>query len=169
MWIQFAPWRMEYILSDKKTDDCIFCKMVRGPEEEDSLVVHRTALSIVALNKYPYNNGHLMVAPKRHVKDLSGLSESELIDLFRTVRHCEKVLAETMTPEGFNVGINIGSCAGAGVLGHIHVHVVPRFSGDSNFMTTVSETRVIPELLDDTLRRLKPSFAAYGANYEGKT
>ena len=165
MEVIFAPWRFEYILSHKEEDVCIFCEMVNSAPEQcqEMLVLHRTDLSIVALNKYPYNNGHLMAAPKRHVSALSEMTEAEMLDLFTMLKSCETVLKKSMRPEGFNIGINIGRCAGAGVLGHVHVHVVPRFSGDSNFMTTVSQLRVIPELLNDTFRRLKPGFAALNA------
>lgn len=167
----FAPWRLEYILSDKKQDACIFCEMVSSPVEQsqEMLVVHRSDLSIVALNKYPYNNGHLMAAPKRHVATVNELSDPEMLDLFAMLKLCEAVLEEKMRPEGFNIGINIGRCAGAGVLGHIHIHVVPRFSGDSNFMTTVSESRVIPELLNETFLRLRPGFAALSASDDRST
>ena len=165
----FAPWRLEYILSDKRPEACVFCEMVSSADDDAMLVVHRSGKSIVSLNKYPYNNGHLMVAPLRHVANLSGLTKSELVDLFSTLRLCELVLADRIGPEGFNIGMNIGRCAGAGVLGHVHIHIVPRFEGDSNFMTTVSGVRVIPELLKDTFERLKPGFVALSAEHEGKT
>jgi len=169
MQVIFAPWRLDYILSDKKSESCIFCEMVAAQSDEAMLVVHRTSRSIVALNRYPYNNGHLMVAPSRHAGSLTELDDEELLDVFKTVRLCEIVLANSIRPEGLNIGINIGRCAGAGVLGHVHIHIVPRFSGDSNFMTTVSEVRVIPESLPDTFRQLKPVFTAIGADNDSKT
>ena len=158
MQVLFAPWRLEYILSDKMPEDCIFCDMVSSTDDPGKLVVHRSEQSIVALNRYPYNNGHLMVAPIRHVRSLAELGEAELLDVFKTLRLCEMVLARSLRPEGFNMGINIGRCAGAGVPDHVHVHIVPRFSGDSNFMTIVSQVRVIPELLSETFERLKREF-----------
>ena len=169
MQVIFAPWRLDYILSDKKSESCIFCEMVAAQNDEVMLVVHRTSRSIVALNRYPYNNGHLMVAPGRHAGSLTELADEELCDVFKTVRLCEMVLARSIKPEGLNIGINIGRCAGAGALGHVHIHIVPRFSGDSNFMTTVSEVRVIPESLPDTFRQLKPVFTAICANDDSKT
>lgn len=169
MQVLFAPWRLEYILSEKKPEDCIFCDMVASADDEGKLVVLRTERSIVALNRYPYNNGHLMVAPMRHIGSLAELDETEILDVFKTLRLCELVLTRLLQPEGFNMGINIGRCAGAGVLGHVHVHIVPRFSGDSNFMTTVSQVRVIPELLSETFERLRSGFASLSAEDEGKT
>ena len=168
MQVIFAPWRLEYILSDKRPEDCIFCDMIDSANDEEKLVVHRSERSIVALNRYPYNNGHLMVAPIRHVGNLGELNEDEILDVFRTLRLCEMVLTRSMGPEGFNMGINVGRCAGAGVLGHIHVHIVPRFGGDSNFMTTVSQVRVVPELLSETFTRLRSEFATLSPD-EGKT
>ena len=168
MQVMFAPWRLEYILSDKRPESCIFCDMVASVEDEEKLVVHRSGRSIVALNRYPYNNGHLMVAPIRHVGNLTELNEDEILDVFGTLRLCEVVLTRSMGPEGFNMGINVGRCAGAGVLGHIHVHIVPRFSGDSNFMTTISQVRVVPELLSETYTRLKSDFTMLSSD-EGKT
>jgi len=168
MEVIFAPWRLEYILADKGGKGCIFCQMVSSRDEKEALVLHKTQHSIVAMNKYPYNNGHLMVAPKRHIPDLLSLSDAELLDLFATVQLCQAVLSERMRPDGFNIGINIGRTAGAGVDDHIHVHIVPRWEGDSNFMTTVSEVRVIPELLEKTFDRLRPGFVASSAKDEGK-
>ena len=169
MQVIFAPWRLDYILSDKNSESCIFCEMAEAEDDEAMLVVHRTRRSIVALNRYPYNNGHLMVAPSRHAESLTELDDEELVDLFKTVRLCETALAKSIRPEGLNIGINVGRCAGAGVLGHLHIHVVPRFSGDSNFMTTVSQVRVIPESLSDTFRQLKSVFTVIGADNDSKT
>ena len=136
---------------------CIFCDAGVG-SERDALVLLRTDLSYVVLNLYPYNNGHLMVVPKRHVPSLAASTPDELADIMRLTRHAEMALTEAYRPQGINVGINLGRPAGAGVVDHLHVHLVPRWNGDTSFMSIVGNTRVLPEELAQTVERLRPIF-----------
>lgn len=156
--VLWAPWRMEYIISDKKNTGCIFCPGDHTGDPEDRLILHTGAMSIVMMNKFPYNNGHLLVAPVRHMPDLEGLSPEESLDLILMVRKTLEILKKEMRPEGLNVGLNLGRAAGAGVEEHMHFHVVPRWNGDTNFMTVTGEIRVIPEHIQETYRKLKPYF-----------
>ena len=156
MW---APWRMEYILNDKPTG-CIFCLSPDPEFDRERLLLYRSRLSLVMLNRYPYTNGHLLIAPNRHIADLEKLTDVEMLDLFRTLRLCKRILRETAGPDGFNVGINLGRSAGAGVDDHIHLHIVPRWGGDTNFMTVIPDVRVMPENLAVTFDRLLPEFQA---------
>jgi ATP adenylyltransferase len=151
----FTPWRKKYILSTK-SDKCIFC--ADESKDEENMVVYRSEYCFVIINKYPYNNGHLMVVPNRHIKQLNDLAEVEMTDLFNIVKLTEKVIIKEYNPEGINIGINIGKAAGAGIDEHLHVHLVPRWNGDTNFMTTISETRVIPEDLNETYNLVKNQF-----------
>jgi ATP adenylyltransferase len=142
---------------DGTSDRCIFCDA--GPESSrDELVLVRTPLSYVVLNLYPYNNGHLMVVPKRHVATLASSTPEELTDLMRLTRHAEIALAEAYTPQGINIGINLGRPAGAGIVDHLHVHLVPRWTGDTSFISVLGHTRVLPEELPQTSARLRPIF-----------
>jgi ATP adenylyltransferase len=136
--------------------DCVFCN-ISEPNRAD-LLLFRGRVSFVVLNLYPYNNGHLMVVPNRHAPDLATLSMEEQAELMRLTRHAEMALTEAYAPQGINVGINLGKAAGAGVPGHLHVHLVPRWSGDTNFMTTVGEARVLPEDLATSAAKLRPIF-----------
>jgi len=154
----WAPWRIDYIVNEKPPG-CIFCVPSEGGNDRQSLILCRTPFSLVMLNRYPYNNGHLMVAPFRHSADLNELSQDEMLDLFTTMRRCRNVLQEAAAPQGFNIGINLGKAAGAGVDEHLHIHIVPRWNGDSNFMSVVGDLRVMPENLDITYERLLPGFA----------
>ena len=158
MKVLWAPWRMEYILSDQKGGPCIFCPGDERDQDEDRLILFVGDLSMVMMNRYPYNNGHLLVSPVRHVGSLESLSEREMLDLFETVRKSTNVLRELMNPEGFNVGLNLGKVAGAGVEEHLHFHIVPRWNGDTNFMTAVGAVRVIPEHIRETYKKLLPYF-----------
>lgn len=155
----WAPWRMDYIL-DEKPSGCIFCLPERTEGDRQHLVLHRTPLSLVMLNRYPYTNGHLMVAPRRHTADMDALSDPEMLDLFRTVRLCRGILEEEASPQGFNIGLNLGRAAGAGIEDHLHVHIVPRWNGDTNFMTVVADLRVVPEGLLAAYDKLYPRFAS---------
>jgi len=155
----WSPWRLAYVTGavSGTSDRCIFCDA--GPESSrDELVLIRTPLSFVVLNLYPYNNGHLMVVPKRHVASLASSTPEELTDLMRLTRHAEIALAEAYTPQGLNIGINLGRPAGAGIVDHLHVHLVPRWTGDTSFMSVVGNTRVLPEELPQTAARLRPIF-----------
>ena len=153
----WTPWRLEYVTeASTPVTGCIFCDAL---EKDDPLVVLRTARSFVILNKYPYNNGHLMVVPNRHLGRLADLDAEEVLDLGTLAQQAEQVLTGIYSPHGFNMGINLGRPAGAGVLDHLHLHVVPRWNGDTNFMAVVAETRVLPEELPATASRLRAAFA----------
>ena len=150
----WAPWRMEYILSEKEKE-CVFCLAL---SELDNLTLYKGPLSMVMMNKYPYINGHLLVAPKRHISSLDQMTMEEMGDLLRTVKGSIGILKKVMKPDGFNVGLNLGIVAGAGVEQHLHFHIVPRWEGDTNAMTVFAEVRVIPEHLEATYYNLKPRF-----------
>ena len=156
--VLLAPWRYDYLVADK-TGACIFCEAAASDDEERSLVVFRGKSVFVILNRYPYTNGHVMVAPYRHDAWLSDSSVETRTELIETVARAQKLLVSTYDTDGLNVGINFGSAAGAGVADHYHVHVVPRWKGDTNFMTVVGDVRVVPEELSATRRRLRPLFA----------
>jgi len=157
----FAPWRMTYILADKKDPKCIFCPM-DGHSDRERLILQRTPHSLVMLNRYPYSFAHLMVAPVRHVDQVQNLKKKEMTDIFFYLGQSIEILRKAFHPDGFNVGMNLGRVAGAGVLHHIHLHIVPRWSGDTNFMPALGEVRVIPEHLKETYRRLRPFFRKIG-------
>jgi ATP adenylyltransferase len=151
MW---APWRMEYILGDKE-NGCIFCKAL---SEQDNLTLYKGKATLVVMNKFPYINGHLLVAPIKHISTLDQLSKSEMGNLLKTVEQSVGILKKVMTPDGFNVGLNLGKVAGAGVEEHLHFHIVPRWFGDTNALTVFADVRVIPEHLITTYSNLKPHF-----------
>ena len=151
MW---APWRMEYILAEKD-EGCIFC---RALSDQDNLTLYKGKVTMVVMNKYPYINGHLLVAPTRHLSLLEQLNKSEMGDLLETVEKSVGILKKVMKPDGFNVGLNLGKVAGAGVEEHLHFHVVPRWFGDTNALTVFADVRVIPEHLEATYNNLKPYF-----------
>lgn len=154
-----APWRMKYIdKSNKEKIDCIFCEFIKEREDEKRLILYRGKKAFVMFNAFPYNPGHLMVAPYRHTGNYDELNQEEILEINLLVQKCLKVLKKTMDPHGFNIGINMGKVAGAGFEGHVHVHVVPRWEGDTNFMPVVGETKVIPEALDVTYRKLKEAW-----------
>jgi ATP adenylyltransferase len=155
----WAPWRIEYILTEK-VSGCIFCVGDTTDRDRELLVLFRSSASLVMLNRYPYTNGHLMIAPYRHVSDLDLLSDAEMLDLFKSVRLCRTILQETASPQGFNIGVNMGKAAGAGVDEHLHIHVVPRWNGDTNYMSVIADIRVMPENLMMTYDRLLPAFRA---------
>jgi ATP adenylyltransferase len=154
----WAPWRMEYILN-QKPDRCIFCLDDDPSLDRERLVIHRTSHSFVMLNRYPYTNGHMLIAPRRHTADLNVLSEEEMLDLFSTTRLARNVLHSVAKPQGFNLGMNLGKAAGAGVDEHLHMHIVPRWNGDTNYMTVVADLRVMPENLKTTYELLVDGFA----------
>lgn len=150
---------MEYILSDK-THGCIFCELPKQDKDRENLILYRSSHNFVIMNRYPYNNGHLMVVPYLHTFSLDGLTDEALLDFMKVTQHAVKSLERTFMPEGFNIGINIGKIAGAGMEEHIHLHMVPRWAGDTSFMTVFGEVRVIPEHIMDTYDKL---FAAFNS------
>ena len=154
----WSPWRLAYVTgaAGAGTPACIFCEAAGTGRDE--LVLVRSTLTYVILNRYPYNNGHLMVAPRRHVANLATSTPDELADLMRLTRHAEMALTEAYTPQGINVGINLGRPAGAGIVDHLHVHLVPRWNGDTSFISVIGNTRVLPEELGQTAARLRPIF-----------
>jgi len=154
----WAPWRISYVLSKKKPRGCIFCLRRSAGYRKRYFVLAESARSFVVLNHYPYTAGHIMAVPRRHVPDLDSMTIDELNDLFRLVRSACRALRKAIRPEGFNIGANIGKPAGAGVDAHVHVHIVPRWVGDHNFLPVVSDTLPLPELLQDTYKRLLPFF-----------
>ncbi|MGB8930552.1 MAG: HIT domain-containing protein [Anaeromyxobacteraceae bacterium] len=157
----WAPWRMEFIRA-AKPDGCIFCDFPSQDEANDrqNLIVHRSARSFTILNRFPYNAGHVMVIPRAHVADFALLGREELVDLHEELARAVQVLKHVATPEGLNVGMNLGKVAGAGIVDHMHYHVVPRWAGDNNFMPVLADVRVIVEHLDETWARISAGFAA---------
>jgi ATP adenylyltransferase len=150
----WAPWRIDYILGEKE-DSCIFCMAM---EEQDNLTLYKGDVTMVLMNKFPYINGHLLVAPVKHVSGLDMLDKDEKRDLLVTVDASVEILKKVMSPDGFNIGINLGKVAGAGVEEHLHFHIVPRWFGDTNALTVLADVRVIPEHLEATYGNLKPHF-----------
>ena len=155
----WAPWRMVYIDQETKETGCIFCNRTDGRYNRQALVLAHTEYTLVMLNKYPYNNGHLLLAPMRHEKHLSQLSGPEYVDLNETLRRSVDIVRSVFNPGGINLGMNLGKCAGAGVEDHLHWHIVPRWEGDTNFMPVLDETRVMPQHLLECYDRLVPHFA----------
>lgn len=153
----WAPWRLEYILS-KKGSGCIFCEKSGENRDKDNLILYRSAHNLVMLNLYPYNNGHLMVVPYRHLFSITDLSDEEALDLMKLTQLSVNSLKAAFMPEGYNIGINIGKVAGAGIEEHLHLHIIPRWVGDTHFMAVLDEVRVIPEHVMSTYERLFPIF-----------
>ena len=155
--VLWAPWRMEYILSDKEKG-CFLCDAAESNDDKSVHVIARGVKSFALLNRFPYTSGHLMVLPYQHVRDLADLDKQTRAEMMELTTKISQVLMEVYHPEGFNIGINMGEAAGAGIEEHIHIHVVPRWAGDTNFMTAVGQTRVLPEALEDTYQRVKEAW-----------
>ncbi len=155
----WSPWRYRYVSKADPVSGCIFCEKAAQNRDAENYILFRGKQNFILLNLFPYTTGHLMVAPYEHVATLTEASEGTLEEMIQLARRTEKHLVEVYHAQGLNIGINLGECAGAGIAGHIHMHVLPRWVGDSNFMTTVGETRVMPEDLDVTYRRLASAFA----------
>ncbi len=151
----WAPWRIGYILSDKKEDGCVFCNAINSKNDEEKLVLYRSKHAFIIMNLYPYNAGHIMVVPNRHLDSPLKLTEEEQSDMFKLVNMGIDAIQKIMKPDGFNLGMNLGRTAGAGIDDHIHIHIVPRWNGDTNFMSTTSDTKVISEALKETYFKLK--------------
>ncbi|MCD6340051.1 MAG: HIT domain-containing protein [Verrucomicrobia bacterium] len=161
MEILHAPWRIEYILAPKPkaSHGSFLSEAARSSDDEAHYVIAREKTCFALLNRYPYNGGHLMVAPYKETADLNDLTEEELRDLMLLTRRCVNALQRTMSPDGFNIGVNLGRPAGAGVENHLHIHVVPRWNGDTNFMPVIADTRVVPEALEEVAARLRAALA----------
>ena len=153
----WAPWRKEYILSQKK-ENCFLCGALHDNQDRKNLLLYRGKECFCILNKYPYNSGHIMIVPNSHSNDLSKLSKSEMLELLTVTSNVKNVLVSKMNPEGFNIGMNLGKAAGAGLEDHIHLHIVPRWNGDTNFMPVIANSKVIAQSLDDLYSELKSCF-----------
>lgn len=154
----WTPWRYRYVAEAGKNDACIFCAALEANDDAARLIVHRARHNFVILNLYPYTTGHSMIVPYKHVPDLAGCGADTLGELIQLAQRMQVALGTIYKPDGFNLGMNIGRSAGAGVAGHVHLHVLPRWTGDSSFMTTVGETRLHPEELGETYRKLRAEF-----------
>jgi len=155
----WTPWRYRYVAEAGKDDGCIFCSALAAGDDVGRKILHRGRLNFIILNLYPYTTGHSMVVPYQHVPDLAACDADTLAEHMQLARRLQVALTRLYRPEGFNLGMNIGRCAGAGVTGHVHMHVLPRWTGDSSFMTTVGETRLHPEELDETYTKLRREFS----------
>ena len=154
----WSPWRYTYVSQAGKDSTCIFCDALSRQDDRASLILFRGQHNFIILNRYPYTTGHVMIAPFEHVADLAQARPEVLAEMMGLCQRVERALAALYKPEGYNLGMNLGRCAGAGVTGHLHMHLLPRWSGDTSFMTTVAETRLEPEELTTTYDRLKPHF-----------
>ncbi|MCM8825875.1 MAG: HIT domain-containing protein [Candidatus Omnitrophica bacterium] len=154
----WAPWRIDYIRK-KKSKKCFLCEFSKNKNSE--CLIWKRSLTLVVINRYPYNNGHLLVAPIKHKKELNQLSENEAIELFDTVKISINILRKTIKPQGFNIGINLGKCAGAGLPGHLHIHIVPRWNGDTNFMPVIASTKIISQSIEQLSKSLKKEFKKF--------
>jgi ATP adenylyltransferase len=155
-----APWRIQYILGPKPPsgDGSLFARIAQSSDDEANYVVVREKTCYALLNSYPYNGGHLLIVPYRQAADLSDLTDEELCDLMRLTRRAQRVLTQVMKPDGFNIGLNLGKVAGAGIVEHLHIHIVPRWSGDTNFMPIIAHTTVLPEALVELAGKLRTAF-----------
>jgi ATP adenylyltransferase len=158
----WTPWRYQYMkeAASGVQPDCIFCDAIARKDDSETLVVHRGAQSFIILNRYPYTSGHVMIVPYAHVADLGALEPEALIEMMRLAQRMESIYREVYKPHGMNLGMNLGRAAGAGVAGHVHLHVLPRWFGDANFMTVAGETRVHPEELQTTYKRLRSALSS---------
>jgi ATP adenylyltransferase len=154
----WSPWRLPYLTGLNKPEGCIFCAMAAADRDEETLIVFRGSYNFVVLNRFPYTSGHLMVVPYVHVAELAGIDDQTAAELMVLMRASERHLRAVYRPDGLNLGMNIGESAGAGIAGHIHMHVLPRWAGDGNFMSTVAQARVLPEELGTSWRRLRAAF-----------
>ena len=157
--VLFSPRRYSYVTSAKEEGDgCVLCRIREAKDDASSLVLHRATANFVLINRYPYNNGHLMIVPNRHESDFHRLQPEERAEMAELAALAERILREAYKAHGINMGMNLGEAAGAGILGHLHLHLLPRWKGDTNFMTVVGATRVVPEEPDGTFARLRPLF-----------
>jgi ATP adenylyltransferase len=154
----WAPWRLKYILAMEKREGCIFCQLPKESNDRENHILVRGEHAFVIMNAFPYSNGHLLVPPYRHIADMSELTDEESLEIMQLTRRSIKALKLACRPDGFNVGANLGTAAGAGIADHLHLHIVPRWSGDINFMPVFADVKVIPEALEATYDRLKAEF-----------
>jgi ATP adenylyltransferase len=155
----WSPWRMEYIENHGKVNGCVFCWAWEMGDSPENLIVHRGSNAFVILNRYPYTSGHVMIVPMQHKPDLEGLTTTERSEMMELTARASSVLRQLYNTGAFNIGLNIGEAAGAGIKEHVHIHVVPRWVGDTNFMSTLAEVRVLPETLADTWKKISNAFA----------
>ncbi len=157
-----APWRIQYILAPKPapSDVSLFSRIAQSNDDETHHVIARSRMSFALLNNYPYNGGHLMVLPYKQVADFAELTDDELLDLMKLMRRCQAALTKVMKPDGFNIGVNLGKVAGAGIAEHLHIHVVPRWNGDTNFMPVLGQTSIVPQALAELAALLRAELAA---------
>ena len=157
-----APWRIQYILAPKpaRADGSLFTRIAQSNDDETNFVIARDRTCYAVLNAYPYNGGHLLIVPYKETPDLNGLTDEELADLWKLTRRCLNALSQVMKPDGFNIGINLGKVAGAGIQEHLHIHVVPRWNGDPNFMPVLAQTTVLPQALSELAAKLRAALAA---------
>jgi ATP adenylyltransferase len=156
-----APWRIEYILAPKSAaTESLFTRIAQSNDDEANLVIARDRTCYALLNAYPYTGGHLMIVPYKQVADMNGLTDEEMTDLMKLTRRCQNALTKVMKPDGFNIGINLGKVAGAGILEHLHIHIVPRWLGDTNFMPVLANTMVVPQALKDLAAQLRGALAS---------
>ena len=162
----WAPWRMEYIEKEKfgKKEPCIFCHRIKKKTDQKNLILHRAEFSFIIMNRYPYNNGHLMVVPYQHTGEISQLAQPEITELFSLINLSMEALSSVMIPHGYNIGMNLGRVAGAGIEDHLHFHIVPRWNGDTNFMPVLSDTKVVSEALDKTYTKLLKTIKQISGN-----
>lgn len=160
----WAPWRMEYIDLADKVEGCLFCRVATEQRDRENLLLYRGETAFVMLNCFPYNPGHMMIAPYKHTANMYDLGDNELLEINRLLRYSVRLLTAVMEPHGFNVGMNLGRTAGAGIADHIHWHVVPRWDGDTNFMPVIADTKVIPESLQATYDKLKKKVEEIGVD-----
>jgi ATP adenylyltransferase len=155
-----APWRIDYILAPKPAlEESIFTRIAQSQDDEANYVIARERSCYALLNAYPYTGGHLMVVPYKEAPDLNGLTDEEMTDLMKLTRRCQNALVQVMKPDGFNLGVNLGKVAGAGVLNHLHIHIVPRWNGDTNFMPVLGQTTVVPQALLEIAAQLRNALA----------
>lgn len=160
----WSPWRMPYMEQPNKNSGCLFCDCLEENDGPSNLILHRGQNAFVILNRYPYNNGHMMIVPYTHAPSIENLDADVLAELMLLTKQAVMILRQEYEADGYNVGINLGSAAGAGIAEHVHIHVLPRWEGDTNFMTTTADTRVLPEALDATYQRLRAAWQQTAKN-----